>query len=319
MSVFVQQQDTYCDFSGGDSWVILSPIEQSIKRKIETVGTPLKDWDIQINYGIKTGYNDAFIISTEKRNEILANCKTEDERKRTEELIRPILRGRDIKRYGYEWANLWLIWVPWHFPLHLDNSIQGASVKAEKAFEIQYPAVYNHLLKYKTQLSARNKAETGIRYEWYALQRWGANYWEDFSMPKLVYMEIQTDNPNEGYPFPCFSYDNRNSIVLNTAYIMCSKSVDVRYILGILNSTVGRMIARLYVTQLQERQYRMLAQYISKFPIAKSTSIMQTKIITIVQRCLDYRSSLDEETINGFVYKIYGFESAEIAYIENLI
>ena len=109
LSVFVQQQGTFCDFSGGDSWVILSPIEQSIKRKIEAVGTPLKDWDINIYRGVLTGCNEAFIISTEKRNEILANCKTEDERKRTEELIRPILRGRDIKRYGYEWADLYLI------------------------------------------------------------------------------------------------------------------------------------------------------------------------------------------------------------------
>ena len=106
LSDFVQQQNSTCDFNSSDSWVILSPIEQSIKRKIEAVGTPLKDWDIQINYGIKTGFNDAFIISTEKRNEILANCKDDDERQRTAELIRPILRGRDIKRYGYEWANL---------------------------------------------------------------------------------------------------------------------------------------------------------------------------------------------------------------------
>ena len=90
MSVFVQQQGTFCDFPGGDSWVILSPIEQSIKRKIEAVGTPLKDWDIQINYGIKTGFNDAFIITSEKRDEILANCATEDERKKTDELIRRV-------------------------------------------------------------------------------------------------------------------------------------------------------------------------------------------------------------------------------------
>jgi len=93
LSVFVQQQGTFCDFPGGESWVILSPIEQSIKRKIEAVGTPLKDWDIQINYGIKTGFNDAFIISTDKRNEILANCATDEERKKTDELIRPILRA----------------------------------------------------------------------------------------------------------------------------------------------------------------------------------------------------------------------------------
>ena len=87
LSDFVQQQNSICDFSNSDSWVILSPIEQSIKRKIEAVGTPLKDWDIQINYGIKTGFNDAFIIPTEKREEILANCQTEDERKKRQNLF----------------------------------------------------------------------------------------------------------------------------------------------------------------------------------------------------------------------------------------
>ena len=109
MSDFVQQQNSVCDFGSSDSWVVLSPIEQSIKQKIETVGTPLKDWDINIYRGVLTGCNEAFIINTEKRDEILANCQTDDERTRTAELIRPILRGRDIKRYGYEWAELWLI------------------------------------------------------------------------------------------------------------------------------------------------------------------------------------------------------------------
>ena len=90
----MQQNGAECDFNNSDSWVILSPIEQSIKRKIEAVGTPLKDWDINIYRGVLTGYNEAFIISTEKREEILANCKSEDERTRTAELIRPILRGR---------------------------------------------------------------------------------------------------------------------------------------------------------------------------------------------------------------------------------
>ena len=85
----MQQQGVKCNFADSIPWVILSPIEQSIKQKIESVGIPLKDWNIQINYGIKTGFNDAFIISTEKRDKILANCQTEDERVRTAELIRP--------------------------------------------------------------------------------------------------------------------------------------------------------------------------------------------------------------------------------------
>ena len=105
----MRQQDIICDFSTSDSWVILSPIEQSIKRKIEAVGTPLKDWDINIYRGVLTGCNEAFIIDTAKRDEIISNCQTEDERKRTAELIRPILRGRDIKRYGYEWLNYGLL------------------------------------------------------------------------------------------------------------------------------------------------------------------------------------------------------------------
>ena len=89
----MQQTGTECEFSGSDSWVILSPIEQSIKRKIEAVGTPLKDWDINVYRGVLTGYNEAFIISTEKREEILANCQSEDERERTAELIRPNKRS----------------------------------------------------------------------------------------------------------------------------------------------------------------------------------------------------------------------------------
>ncbi|MGN0728946.1 MAG: type II restriction endonuclease, partial [Treponema sp.] len=93
MSDFVRQNSCVSKFDSSSSWVILSPIEQSIKHKIEAVGVPLKDWDINIYRGVLTGFNDAFIISGDKRQEILDNCKSEDERNRTAELIRPILRG----------------------------------------------------------------------------------------------------------------------------------------------------------------------------------------------------------------------------------
>ena len=169
----MQQQNSICGFSNSDSWIILSPIEQSIKRKIEAVGTPLKDWDIQINYGIKTGFNDAFIISTEKREEILANCQTEDEHKRTAELIRPILRGRDIKRYGYEWAELWLIAT---FPSrHYDID--------------EYPAVKQYLLSFgierleqtgKTHIvnGEKMKARKRTNNKWFETQD-NISYWDE--------------------------------------------------------------------------------------------------------------------------------------------
>ena len=308
----MQQSGSVCEFSNSDSWVILSPIEQSIKRKIEAVGTPLKDWDIQINYGIKTGYNDAFIINTEKRDEILSNCQTEDERARTAELIRPILRGRDIKRYGYNWAGLYLIAT---FP--------------SRHYDIEkYPAVKNYLLSFGIERLEQTgkvhnvngekiKARKKTNNKWFETQD-SISYWEDFSKPKIVYMEIQTDNPTEGYPFPCFSFDERNSIALNTAYIMCSDSVDVRYILGVLNSSVGRMIAKFYVTQLQERQFRMLAQYLANFPISQATPSVQNKIIECVQECLSHETENVKDIINKMVYEIYHFDESEVTYIERV-
>lgn len=102
MSVFVRQNAIAMEYTK-DAWAILNPIEQSIKAKIEKYGTPLKDWDVSIYRGVLTGCNEAFIISGEKRKELIA------EDPKSDEIIRPILRGRDIKRYGYEFADLWLI------------------------------------------------------------------------------------------------------------------------------------------------------------------------------------------------------------------
>ncbi len=101
MSVFVQQSGTTCDFNSSDSWVILSPIEQSIKRKIEAVGTPLKDWDIQINYGIKTGYNDAFIIKSKRTFSLLCSAQTKRQRARLSgETVKSVLCNGTSMNYS---------------------------------------------------------------------------------------------------------------------------------------------------------------------------------------------------------------------------
>ena len=291
LSVFVQQNGSVCEFSNSDSWVILSPIEQSIKRKIEAVGTPLKDWDIQINYGIKTGFNDAFIINTEKRDEILSNCQTEDERTRTAELIRPILRGRDIKRYGYNWANLWLIYIPWHFPLQFDESITGASEKAEIAFQEQYPAVYQHMLKYKEPLSKRNKAETGIRYEWYAMQRWGAKYWEDFSKPKIIYPETTMG--------AFFAFDENGYFIDKTCFMLISNKAE--FLQQILSCKLFEVAYRKIFSsvELGEHGYQYNKHALIKLPVPSSISINGNNI-----------SDLD-------IYKLYHLTKDEIIYIEN--
>ena len=290
----MQHNCNITQFHGDDSWVILSGIEQNIKQKIESVGIPLKDWDIQINYGIKTGFNDAFVISTAKRDEILGNCSSDEERARTSEIIRPILRGRDIKRYSHEWANLWLVWIPWHFPLHLDPTIQGASEVAENEFKKQYPAVYKHLLHYKTELSARNKAETGIRYEWYAMQRWGANYWEDFDKPKIIFQEIVQESQ--------FMLDTNTHYMCNdTCRIIVGKHLD--FLLRILNSELFFYSVKTFYGGggLGDHGVRMKHTFFGSFP------------------CIPYDKELeetaDQSVIESLVYTLYGLSPEEIQHI----
>ena len=93
LSLYVRQHGEKITFSPDENWVILSEIEQRIKAKIEAIGTPLKEWNVNIYRGILTGYNDAFIIDKAKKEEILAKCQSEEERKKTDELIRPYNLG----------------------------------------------------------------------------------------------------------------------------------------------------------------------------------------------------------------------------------
>ena len=129
-------------FASSDSWTILSPIEQSIKDKIESVGTPLKDWDIKINYGIKTGCNEAFIIDEQTRIRLISADP------RSAEIIRPILRGRDITRYGYEWDNLYLIVTHNGYSDVYGNEVAPINVE-------EYPAIRTHLDEYWDKISKR--------------------------------------------------------------------------------------------------------------------------------------------------------------------
>ena len=306
----MQQEHTICDFSDSNSWVILSPIEQCIRHKIESIGTPLKDWDINIYRGVLTGYNDAFIISTEKRNEILANCRTEGERQKTAELIRPILRGRDIKRYGYDWAGQWLIYIPWHFPYQFDESITGASEKAEKAFKEQYPAVYNHMLEYKEPLSKRNKAETGIRYEWYAMQRWGAKYWEDFSKPKIIWGEISDKSK--------FAFDFFGEYIPEaTSFYM--KGECIEYLLSALNSPVSEWLFSKVGTTTGVGTIRWKKYTIEQLIVAKlSTEQLNTHLAAFNDLKVGKMSITDFECFsNKLMYDVYKLTSDEIQYIEN--
>ena len=254
-SDFVQQQDIICDFSTSDSWVILSPIEQSIKRKIEAVGTPLKDWDINIYRGVLTGCNEAFIIDTAKRDEIISNCQTEDERKRTAELIRPILRGRDIKRYGYVDNGLFLI-----------NTHNGIKNKLPRIDINDYPAVKVHLDQYWDRISTRaDKGDTPYNLR-------NCAYWEDFSKPKIMYSEIVRS--------PQFYLDEQGKFFPEaTTFILIGEHL--RYLYNIFHSKVFTYFFKHFYAGggLGEDGYRYKKVFFEKLPIPKMIGTPNQQVI----------------------------------------
>ena len=288
MSVFVQQSGSVCEFSNSDSWVILSPIEQSIKRKIEAVGTPLKDWDIQINYGIKTGYNDAFIINTEKRDEILSNCQTEDERTRTAELIRPILRGRDIKRYGYNWANLWLI--------NTHNGIRG---KLERVHIEDYPAIKAHLDQYWDRISKRaDKGDTPYNLR-------NCAYLEDFSKPKIVWGEISDRSK--------FAYESDGLCVPEaTTFLMIGK--DLPYLLCMLNSPLAEWFFSKVGTTTGVGTVRWKKYTILELLIPRPNKNTLNTTERLVDDCIKSRINKEmlQDQANSLIYKNVGLDDKEI-------
>ena len=300
LSGFVQQQSVECRFESSDSWVILSPIEQSIKRKIESVGTPLKDWDIQINYGIKTGFNDAFIISTEKRNEILDNCSSEEERAKTAELIRPILRGRDIKRYGYNWADLWLIAT---FP--------------SRHYDIEdYPAVKNHLLLYgkerleqtgkkyiinEEEIKARKKTSN----KWFETQD-SISYWEDFNKPKIVWKRVGS--------ILRFCYNNNGALGLDSTCFATGNNIE--FICCVLNSPMGHYLLK-DAPKTGTGDLLISVQAVEPIKVPIITKEQNSIFEEALKELIHYNSTEKEKEISHKVFDLYNLSHEEQKYIES--
>lgn len=284
----MQQSGTECEFCSSDSWVILSPIEQSIKRKIEAVGTPLKDWDIQINYGIKTGYNDAFIIDTAKRDEILANCQSEDERKRTAELIRPILRGRDIKRYGYNWANLWLI--------NTHNGIRG---KLERIHIEDYPAVKAHLDHYWDRISKRaDKGDTPYNLR-------NCAYLEDFSKPKMLWKRVGS--------ILRFCYNDNETLGLDSTCFATGENIE--FICCVLNSPMGHYLLK-DAPKTGTGDLLVSVQAIEPIKIPQIGLETNSEFKKLLESLIKTDSPSNEKEISRKVLKLYDLSLDEQSYIE---
>ena len=299
-------------------WSIVQLGEAELQRKIEEIGTPLQDWLCISTYrGITTGYNDAFIIDKAKRQDILRACADNAERIRTDSVIRSVMRGRGIKRYYTEWAGLYLLFVPWHFPLHEDMRISGASLDAENAFKNQYPALYTHLLTYKQELSNRNKDETGIRYEWYALQRFANTYLSEFEKDKIVWQRVTRR--------PTFCISPKGRMVLDSMAFIAFQSRG-NYILAVVNSKVIAKWVDMNVHQYGTAGYRLSNQYVEQIPVPQVTNdnaVTVAKIEELAAKVIVAKTAnavadttKTESEIDKLVYKLYNLTPEEIAIVE---
>ena len=201
--------------SGDAPWSILSKTEQSIMDKMLAVGTPLKEWDIAINYGIKTGFNEAFIVDNQTKEALVAADP------KSAEILKPVVRGRDIRRYKAEWQSLWLI-----------TTFPAAGIGID-----DYPAVKDHLLTFgKARLEQSGKRfPDGTRSRkktnnaWYEMQDTCA-YHADFAKEKLLWIELV----NRGR----FAYDDSGLYGEATTFLLTGESI--KYLCAVLNSKLIR-------------------------------------------------------------------------------
>ncbi|HEC1081919.1 TPA: Eco57I restriction-modification methylase domain-containing protein [Campylobacter jejuni] len=279
----------------------------ALKTKIEKLGTPLKDWHgLNINYGIKTGLNEAFIITTEKKDEILANCKDEDEKERTAKLIRKMLRGRDIKRYSYEWAGLWVI--------NTHNGYKSKNGEKIKAINIEhYPSLKKHFDEFYLQLEKRS--DKGLTP--YNLRN--CAYIEEFEKEKIVYPET-----TQG---AYFVYDNKGIFLEKTAFfIVCE---NLKYLLGLLSSNLITYYYKNFSQgcKLGIKGYQYNKHALENLPLPKINSKnekLANELISLVDEILkakeqDKNANTQEleNKINSLVYKLYNLTEEEIKIIEN--
>ena len=272
-------------FDNSASWVILSPIEQSIKRKIEAVGTPLKDWNVKIYRGILTGYNDAFIIDGAKKDELIAADP------KSAEIIRPILRGRDIKRYGYDFADLWLI-----------NTHNGIKEQGIPPVDVnKYPAIKAHLDQYYDVISKRyDKGDTTYNLR-------NCIYTDDFSRQKIVWGNL------------CLSA--QYAYVENEVFINAPSTMIVggtKYLLALLNSIVVDWYIRQLGVSRNGGYFEYKPMFVEQAPIPTVTKEIQDKIELLVDKLLDlYPNNEIEKELDNIVFSLYNLSSEEISFLDS--
>lgn len=304
MSDYLQQHYSEIKFDSSDNWILLNPIEISIKNKIEQYGTPLSEWDIQINYGIKTGYNDAFIIDESTKNALIASDP------KSGELIRPILRGKDIKKYSYDFANLWIIYIPCGF-----TNINKTG-RAEEWFSNNYNAIYTYLVKTEEELSKNRSSKSKGLYKrddqgdyWWELR--SCKYMDDFNKQKIIYPET-----TQG---AYFIVDNNKYVADKTCFILTGNNL--YYLVAILSSTLYEYSYKKIFSsvELGTSGYQYNKHALVKLPVILPKRIDKIYVDEIEKLASDIlNNNFNESTykkIDRLVFDLYSISDDEIEYL----
>lgn len=294
LTTYVDNNKTICRFDESESWVIMSDDVRALKKKIEIKGKSLEEWNIDIYRGILTGFNKAFIIDKETRNEILANCKDDTERDRTKKLIRPILRGKDVLKYGHNWNNS---------EKYLINSHNGIKGSLNRIFIEDYPAVKMFLDQFLNKLIKRSdKGDTPYNLR-------NCAYVQEFDKPKIIY-------PNMTKYMP-FYYDEQKFFTNQKCYIVTG--VHMSYLTAFLNSSLFKFCFFDNFPVLFGGSRELSKIFFDKIPVLEVSDSVDAEFRELV---LDIQQNYSDEkakAIDQRIFDLYGLTQEErdtIGYID---
>ena len=287
-----------------EGWRFQARKGQDLLGKIRAAGTPLGEFLRGRFYnGVKAGYNDAFVVDRATRDQLIKEDAS------SAKVLKQFLRGRDVRPWTVESADEWIIYIPWHFPLHEDSSITSASAKAEAEFKKHYPAIFKHLSRYREKLAARDRAETGIRYEWYVHARPRDDLADVFAAPKILYPDITMT--------PRFALDSSGAYPDCTLYLIPAAN---EWFLSVLNSKLGAYFLSEVTPRIRGGFLRFKSIYVEQLPIPNvvrphvAPLVLLQGIVTFLASRTQADSAhprdplmLDyyEELLNALVYELY--------------
>ena len=248
-----------------DGYLFLDNRLQTIKEKIDNIGKTLGKWNIEVNRGVLTGLNDAFIIDKEKYNELVKKDR------KNKEILVPLLRGQDIRRYEINYKDLYLI-----------NTHNGYKFNDEKIPEIKiddYPSIKEYLNEFEPALSKRgDKGKTQYNLR-------NCAYLEEFNKEKLVYGQISN--------VPKFSYDNKGNVINDTAFIITGEKL--KYLLAMLNSNlIWKATMLFYSGIVLSSGIKLGKNSISKIPIIIPTQEQEEYLTNLADKMLESKEKLSK-------------------------